>query len=109
VILTLADQHVVGFLETGTLAAKLLTIFFYACGERWVGRLGLTGGIIYTNTVVKRNVRLKHTLIAIVLASVLVAVSASACLTSTNNSTSSGGAVLTALPAEDFALFCARN
>ncbi|MFZ0925358.1 MAG: phosphatase PAP2 family protein [Halobacteriota archaeon] len=41
--------------------------------------------------------RLKHALIAIVLVAVLVAVSASGC-TSTNNSTSSGGAVLTAEP-----------
>jgi len=43
-------------------------------------------------------VRLKHTLIAIILVTVLVAVSASGCLTSTNNSTSSGGAVLAAEP-----------
>jgi len=43
-------------------------------------------------------VRLKHTVIAIVLVAVLVAVSASGCLTSTNNSTSSGGAVLAAEP-----------
>ncbi len=42
--------------------------------------------------------RLKHTLIAIVLVAVLIAVSASGCLTSTNNSTSSGGAVLAAEP-----------
>ena len=42
--------------------------------------------------------RLKHTLIAIILVTVLVTVSASGCLTSTNNSTSSGGAVLTAEP-----------
>ena len=42
--------------------------------------------------------RLKHTLIAIVLVAVLIAVSASGCLSSTNNSTSSGGAVLAAEP-----------
>jgi hypothetical protein len=46
----------------------------------------------------EKHVGLKHTLIAIVLVAVLIAVSASGCLTSTNNSTSSGGAVLAAEP-----------
>jgi hypothetical protein len=46
----------------------------------------------------KLYVDLKRAAIAVVLVSVLVAVSASACLTSTNNSTSSGGAVLAAEP-----------
>ena len=76
-MLRLADQRIVGFLETGTLAAKLLTVFF-ARAEKDGKRLRLTGqsGIIYTKTVVKLCVRLKRTLIAVVLVSVLVAVSA---------------------------------
>ena len=40
----------------------------------------------------------KRAVVALVFVSVLIAVSASACLTSTNNSTSSGGAVLAAEP-----------
>jgi hypothetical protein len=50
-LVTLA-RHAIGFLETGTLAAKLPPIFVRVEKGEWEARLD-EGGIIYTQLVVK--------------------------------------------------------